>query len=115
MVMDDETIVKIAERIYTMNNAQRDYSILNSIKTRMKGTQTEIDNILSAIKSGIRSNALNNELSRLENEMIDLKASLEQEKAKAPDIRQEQLECMLYTFREECSSNEYTDSLLMHL
>ena len=101
-----------AYRIYTMNNSQRDYSIIDTLNAQINDTHTGIKNILSAIKSGVVSKALTDELAQLENQLIDLNYALEQEKAKAPEITQKQIEYMLYRFRDEYCSDEYSDKLV---
>ena len=112
IVMSDELIHKIASRIYEMNTAKRNYSLIDTIKAQIADTESGIKNVLTAIKNGVISQALTEELTRLENQKIELTYSLEQEKAKAPEITQEQLEYILLQFREDCHNPEYADKLI---
>lgn len=111
MVLDNDTIISLAEKIYNMNNADRDYSMLDALSSELHEVESGIKNILSAIKSGVISRTLTDELARLETRQAELNFSIQQEKAKVPDVTQEQIECMLYVFREECTSARFDDIL----
>ena len=85
--------------------------MLDALNSELHEVEIGIKNILSAIKSGVISRTLTNELARLETRQAELQFSIQQEKAKVPDVTQEQIECLLYVFREECANARFDDIL----
>lgn len=112
MVMTDEVIEQIAERIYKMNEHNRNHSLINSIAAQLNETENGIRNILKAIESGVISSSLTERLSYLETQKIELQYAMEQEKAKAPELSQEQIEFMLHKLRAEWQDKKYTENLV---
>ncbi|MBQ3428066.1 MAG: recombinase family protein [Clostridia bacterium] len=112
MILDDDKVREIALKLYEANEAERDRSMIQSLEKQLEDCEAGIDNITKAIESGVLSKSLTNRLSELEDQQIDLRYSLEQEKAKAPDITIEQLEFMLCKLREDINNTEHNEKLI---
>jgi len=80
---------------------------LKTLTTNYTKTQHEIENILNAIKSGIKSTSLQKELIKLETELADLEVNIEKQKnISAQPINKSHIEFWFEQFKDLSINNE---------
>ena len=97
-ILNDKPLLdRIAETCY---NLQKDINTkLPAMKERMKQVDKELDNVLKAIKNGIFTASVKNELDKLEREKSDLELAIAQEQIERPTLTKEQIKRWLYKFK----------------
>lgn len=71
-VLTDEAIEKIAESAVRLQEAERDTSVLESLKAQLKEKENALNNIMKAIEAGIFNNTTAARMQQLEAEKTDL-------------------------------------------
>ncbi|MCQ2388075.1 MAG: recombinase family protein, partial [Clostridia bacterium] len=96
-IMDDALMEQLSYRLYDL---QMDEScLLNSLKEKLETTNSEIDNVMTAIKKGIILDTTKKALEELEERKKQLEIDIATEQIKSPILTQEQILFLLTKFR----------------
>ncbi|MCH5213239.1 MAG: hypothetical protein J1G06_09500 [Oscillospiraceae bacterium] len=109
--MTDDNIKYMAQRIYDIHQESQNRVLVDSLSAQLREVRTGIANITAAVEKGVISSTLIERLNNLEEQEIELKYNIEQEKAKFPDVTVEQLEFMLHKFCENIREINFEDRL----
>ncbi len=99
-VLTDEMIDVISQNAVTLQNKERDKSILNGLKQQLKEKEKAIANLVTAIEAGTFSPSIQSRLSALEEEKADIEGEIAVERIEKPFIAADQVRFYLKHFRD---------------
>lgn len=99
-VLTDEMIEVISNNAVTLQNKERDKSILNGLKQKLKEKEKAIANLVKAIEAGAFSPSIQSRLSNLEEEKADIEGEIAMEQIEKPFITADQVRFYLEHFRD---------------
>ncbi len=97
MLMDDDAIEAIVSMLMRLQDEEN--TDLPMYEKQLKQTQTEIANIIAAIKKGVLSDSLQAELAKLDAQEKEIKIRIEEEKLEKPKIPEDFMRFWLHRFR----------------
>lgn len=98
-VLTDEAIAKIADAAVKLQEAERDTSVLDGLKNRLRETDNALKNIMRAIEAGIFNNTTAARMQQLEEEKLSLLNQIADEETEKPFISKDQILYILDCFR----------------
>jgi hypothetical protein len=90
----------ISNNAVTLQNKERDKSILNGLKQKLKEKEKAIANLVKAIEAGAFSPSIQSRLSNLEEEKADIEGEIAMEQIEKPFITADQVRFYLEHFRD---------------
>ena len=99
-VLTDEMIEVISNNAVVLQNKERDKSILNGLKQKLREKEKAINNLVKAIESGAFSPSIQTRLSDLEEEKADIEGEIASEQIEKPFISADQVRFYLEHFRD---------------
>jgi hypothetical protein len=99
-VLTDEMIEVISNNAVALQNKERDKSILNGLKQKLREKEKAINNLVKAIESGTFSPSIQSRLSDLEEEKADIEGEIAMEQIEKPFISADQVRFYLEHFRD---------------
>lgn len=112
-ILKDKSIISdIVEVCY--NSQTKENIALIAMNKRLKETEKEIDNIISAIKQGIITSSITETLKALETEKENLQTSILQEQIERPILSKEEIRYWIDRFRLMNRNNEQEMKLLIN-
>lgn len=98
-VLTDEAMAKIADAAVKLQEAERDTSVLDGLKNRLRETDNALKNIIRAIEAGIFNNTTAARMQQLEEEKLSLLNQIADEETEKPFISKDQILYILDCFR----------------
>ena len=111
MLMDDDMIEAIVSMLMRLQDEES--SDLPLYEKQLRETETAIDNIVTAVMSGMASKALQTKLTQLEEAKEELLVRIEEEKLEKPKISAEFMTFWLHRFRKlDVTKEEHRQMLI---
>ena len=114
-VLTDEMIDVISNNAVDLQNREKDNSILNGLKRKLREKEKAITNLVKAIEAGTFSPSIQERLSALEKEKDGIEGEIALEQIKKPFITAEQVRFYLEHFRQgdiDINDKEYCQDII---
>ena len=105
-ILTDEIMEQIADAAVRLQEAERDTSVLDGLKSRLRETEKALQNFVKAIEMGIFNETTASRMEQLEAEKKDLINLIELEQIEKPFITKDQILYILDCFRHGDPSDE---------
>lgn len=113
ILKNDELINRIADRAVEIQNSEKEDGILEALKTELKEAQKSMNNLMTAIESGIITKTTKKRLEELEATVEDLEYEIQKEQIKKPKIKKETILFLIDQLKDgDLSDIEYRKRLI---
>ena len=103
-LLDDSALIdRIAETCFKLQSAEN--TKIPAMNRRLKQIETELDNVMRAVKKGIISSTIQDTLNSLEQEKTDLEIDILKEQCERPILSKEQIKFWIYKFKQADIAN----------
>lgn len=110
---NDELIERIADKAMEIQASERSDGILDALKAELFEAQKSLDNLMSAIESGVVTKTTKKRLEELEATVEDLEFEIQKEKAEKPKLERDVIIFLLDQLRDgDLSDVEYRKRLI---
>ena len=111
-LLDDSALIdRIAETCFKLQSAEN--TKIPAMNRRLKQIETELDNVMRAVKKGIISSTIQDTLNSLEQEKTDLEIEILKEQCERPILSKEQIKFWIYKFkRADIANNDQKRRLI---
>lgn len=118
VILQDDFIRKIADKIIELNNTEDDaINLINAFEHELQDIKNKIDNIMSAIEDGIASKRMKERISELEERETQLtnQICIEKSKIGRNSLTREQIIYWLSSFKTgDINSSEFCDKIIKY-
>lgn len=113
IIQRDDVIERIADRAMEIQAAEQNNGILEALQARLSEIDKSLDNILSAIESGVVTKTTKRRLEELESEREDIEYEVQKEQAAKPRIERDVIIFLIDQFRDgDINDIEYRKKLI---